>query len=323
MAYVRLLLIAVSLPVLFADTVARQTSAGEYFSSPVMAYVYDRDANELRALLGMPGAAHFSAPLALPEHSSQVRVAPGSDWFLADIEDRMIAMPLTGGASAAVGAAGASYTAFSPSNRELGLYYPAENTLRIYTGLPGAPELSREYLLPGTSEDYVTGLAVADGGAAVYTVISGRVWRLSSGDDSAVLIYHTDGIGGLAFRPGSTELLLTDTTRTQVVAIADVNEPAPRTLLDAGAGLASPGAIAITGDTLHVAADRTLWSLGLADGSVRAREVPGTGALSTLRLNGALLLDAPRGAPAWILSDLANEGQLSFVPAVVNEESVQ
>src|SRR5450432_1015168 len=51
--------------------------------SPAMGYVVRGDTPELRAMLGIPGAARFSDPIALPDGTVAAEVAPGHRWVLA------------------------------------------------------------------------------------------------------------------------------------------------------------------------------------------------------------------------------------------------
>ena len=309
-------------PLAFADTPPRRAALEPSFGGAILGYVYNQDARELRALLGIPGAAHFSAPLALPEHTSAAHVAPGHDWALLQIEDRLAVLSLTGGEVAPLSEGVARPVSFSPSGREVAFYLPAQQRLVVYTGLPSSPTLAGNFAIAGASEDDVRLLAVADGAKTIaYSVESGRIWRLRPGDETAVLIYHTDAIGGLAFRPRQDQLFVSDASRTEVVLIEDLDSPSWRTLLDAHSGLQAPGSLLVLGESLHIADGKKLWTVALAGSGVESWEVPGVGSLQPLALEGAILLDAPAGAPAWVLSSANGSRLLNFVPAATKFET--
>jgi hypothetical protein len=310
-------------PRVFGDTPAGRDALQPSFSGAVLGYVYNQESRELRALLGIPGAAHFSDPIPLPEHVSAAYVAPGHDWALLQIEDRLAVLRFAGSELTPLTEGVARYVAFSPSGREVAFYLPAERRLVVYTGLPATPTLAGNFAIAGAWEDDVRQLALADRASTIaYSVESGRVWRLRPGDETAVLVYHTDAIGGLSFRPGHDQLFVSDATRTEVVVIEDIDSPSWRTLLDAHRGLETPGSLLALGEWLHIAAGKTLWTVALSGNSVESREVPGTGSLQPLALEGAVLLDAPSGAPAWILSGSNGNRLLNFVPAAVKPEAL-
>src|SRR5262252_7271852 len=67
-------------------------------SGPVAGYVTAPGASGLRAILGVPGALRFSEPLSAPDGITNIRIAPGQEYALAERAGSAIILSLSAGA---------------------------------------------------------------------------------------------------------------------------------------------------------------------------------------------------------------------------------
>src|SRR2546426_10421043 len=74
--------------ILVCIIISSGTSPGQQLiQKPLLGFVYDEDAGEVRAILGIPGALVFSDPLALPAEVTNVHFAPGQKYAIVERTD--------------------------------------------------------------------------------------------------------------------------------------------------------------------------------------------------------------------------------------------
>lgn len=117
------------------------------FATPVVGYSIQVEARQVRLILGIPGATHYSDPIAFPPEATAVQAAPGHRWMLAQrdsgaslwIPETNREVPLS---------ATPDRIAFSPTGSAVALYNSAQRRLIVYSGLPDAPSQVASIQLP-------------------------------------------------------------------------------------------------------------------------------------------------------------------------------
>jgi hypothetical protein len=138
-------------------------------SGPRLGLIFDRAAEGLRPISGIPGAAITGAPLRLGFAISRAEISPAQDAALV-VKTRGAAVALVrvaGGAWVAASLDGVEPApdsmAFSPSGGAAALYYAAGH-VQILTGLPAAATVASEVDVSGLPAP-VTAMAVDDTGS--------------------------------------------------------------------------------------------------------------------------------------------------------------
>jgi hypothetical protein len=277
---------------------------------------------ELRAILGVPGAAVFSDPLLTPSDATSVRIAPGRPYaWIERGGDAPAILSLNGtragNASPLPGALpAADLVAFSPTGRSAVLFSAASRRLQVVTGLPDTPNVSQDLdaaLLPGAPES----LAVSDDGATVL-LASRRAVHLLSPSSAARLILNLSGQAALAFLPNSSDAAIADRGAGSVHLLHNSGGSVSSGVVAAGLDGLEDLASTTDGQTLVLtspAANR-IWTVGVRTGEVRgfdSRIRPAT--LSRMGDGDTFLIASEPGEPAWIFVPENGEGRTVFVPA--------
>jgi hypothetical protein len=294
-----------SLPVFSADTSS--------VDSPMMGYVVRPEATpqmnvgpELRAMLGIPGAARFSDPLPLPDSTVAAEVAPGHAWVLviraadalAYIPASQLSTPLPGGGVPQA-------WAFSPSGSRMALSYPDRGEIVLLSGLPGNPKIEKTLAIAAFDS-----FAAGDNGTLVYS--SGN--QLFTGDGQ--FLYGSDRLGAMSFAAARDSIILFDSAIASLVEVG---------VLNASSRVVATG-LAAAPDTLFAGADRiyagntaagTVSLIEYADGSIASQNV-NVSRIAPSAIAGTMLVSFDWNGPAWLIGVQG----VSFVPAIV-KQSVQ
>jgi hypothetical protein len=309
-----------------------RTSPGQQqlIQKPLLGFVYDKDAGEVRAILGVPGALVFSDPLALPAEVRNVHFAPGQKYAIVERSGgapvSLLRFPgvnpgeVTEIPSSIVEP---SIVSFSPGGGSVAVYSSSEGLLEIIAGLPDTPRLLRDSTrddLPGD----VKLLAVSDGGTALEGTVNGEVYRLPLGA-AAEFVFNVTDLGGLTFAPSSDDALLFDHDGGRAILLQNVTGAVSHRLLAGELNeLDGPIILHLNGGTARItsAASSHLWQIDLRTLQVQDLSLPGAPAmLKQLRASGKFLLSSESGQPAWILDTTGLMGSFYFVPAVPSSES--
>jgi hypothetical protein len=184
--------------------------------SPVLGFVYAADISELRTILGIPGASRLSGPLALPSGVINVIFAPGQQCALAEQANgapiSVIAFPAANPVALVEipnAIAHPDIVAFSPSGGNAAVYSVSEQRLQIITGLLSTPRVARD-IASGALPDDAQLLAIADDGITLLEgTVSNDVYILVEASGPQ-FIHSAEDLGGMAFTPGSHDLLVFD-----------------------------------------------------------------------------------------------------------------
>jgi len=272
--------------------------------SPMMGYVVRPEVPELRAMLGIPGAARFSDPLPLPEGTTAAEVAPGHAWVLvvraADAvaylpgSQSVVELPTGGGVPAA--------WAFSPTGSRLALSYPDRGAVVLLSGLPSTPKLEATLTIAAFDA-----FAAGDNGAFVYRTGN----RMFTGDGH--FLYESESLGPLAFEPGSDSVLVFDGSNSSLMEVGVTS--ASRRVVATGLAF-TPKSLFAGRDRIYAgsSAAGTVALIEYADGSIASQSV-NVSRIVPSGIAGTMLVSFDSDGPAW----LVNSQGVSFVPAVVKQ----
>jgi len=301
-----------------AGTSGRRVHAG---SEPV----YSGARLRLNAIVGVPGSAALSGPLAIPANVASIHFAPGQEYAIVEMEPgESVALAQFAGtqmlppAALPTGLMAPDLISFSPSASAAVLFSAAQPRVAVLTGLPGTPQLARQMEGSALPAD-ISELAIADDGATIIAGTSdGRVLLLA-GDGSQRLLYSAGELGGIAFVPGSSDAVVFDRQGGRAMLIANAaTAPAMRPLAE---GLSAPqtGASMLQVDTRAVVVSATgasdVWRIDLQTQQVQ--DIHLSSALTMmqpLRAAGRYLLSAQPGQPAWVLDTSGETSGVFFVP---------
>ncbi len=279
-------------------------------------------ATEVRAILGVPGAAMVGTPVPLPRGIASVYFAPGENYALVEQLEGTMALVEFSGAQAGplLAVPGAisrpDIVAFNPSASAAAIFSAGEGRVLIITGLPGSPQVSADISVAGLPG--IQMLALADDGATLLAGTSdGRVLVLRA-SGSPELAYSAGALGGIAFAPASTNALVFDGDGSKALLLQNVaSAPAVRLLAEGLPGLSGAAVLQFDGGAAVVGAmnAKGLSRIDLETLHVDNMTLPaGLTMLQPLRAPHRFLLSAQPGQPAWILDTSGAAGAVYFVP---------
>ena len=305
------------LPVLLAGILYSADIGG-----PIAGYAIDSSQAQLRAILGVPGAFAFSAPLTLPSGVSRLRLAPGQDYAIAERSGNapVILILRSGSVDRITPIAGAmevsDWIAFSSRAGSAMLISTEAHRLQVVTGLPASPRISIDIDLNGLPEAPATGAVSEDGGLVVLASRT-TLYRLSDAADAQLLL-SLGGIPSVSI-VNSTDVAVADSSTGAVHVVRNIASNAEAHVVVSG--LANIGDMfpSQDGKSLFVAEreDGAVRSVDLASGEVRTYATPaGRIELLPLRNRDTFLLAAEPGRPGWVFYRDGLEGRVVFVPAI-------
>lgn len=296
-------------------------------SAPMVGYSVQQSPLEVRAILGVPGATHYSDPFALPAAADSVRIAPHHRWLLVVRSDGAAVAwkPETGQAAELVGVTSLpDLMAFGNSGSDAIFYWKAARRMAVYRGLPDAPALAGEANDVDWPSD-LRKLALSEGGqlAAGFTK-RGQVLLLAvNGEAVRRLLFEDAPVAALAFR-GATRSLLSLVNGG--VSLSIVDEPlqggAPRQLVELPAPVKAGAQIDASDERYVAVADHASARLMRVDtitGASRIVDIEGSAEMQSLRNRGGLLLQGGVGSAARIFTGGETQDELAYVPALVQQ----
>jgi sugar lactone lactonase YvrE len=291
--------------------------------SPLLGYAAQQSPPELRAILGVPGAAVFSDPLSLPRRTMRLRLAPGQQYAIIERAQEDPAVLLlngteTGGIAVIPGAVRAlDSVSFSPSGRSAVLISQGLGRLQVITGLPQAPQLAKDIdlrLLPELPDN----AAVSDDGGSVLFSSAGAVYLVLP-DGSATIVLSVTPTASIAFLPASTTAAIGDPGTGSLYLFQRLAGGTVASLL--ASGLPGLGQVAASGDgkMLYVTDTQSqrIWSVNVASGAVGQFDLQVSASkLDRLRNADTFLISSEPGLPGWIFFRQGEDARTVFVPAV-------
>jgi hypothetical protein len=194
---------------------------------PRLGLIFDRAAEDLRPITGIPGAAITGDPLSLGFPISNAEISPAQDSALV-VRARPFSVALvhmSGGDWVATPLSGVQPAplsmAYSPGGSAAALYY-RDGSVQILTGLPAAPAVAGEIDLSGLPA--VTAMAVNDTGSFVL-VAAGQaepvsLFRAAPGSAPS-LLGSFRSVSSVRLFNGGQQALVTDVLAETVYQISD------------------------------------------------------------------------------------------------------
>lgn len=254
------------------------------FSGPTLGFAPGGTPSQLQPILGIPGAARLGAPVSLPTAVTQVYLAPGHTFALAaqgaSAPTALVMLRNTSGivphpalTPLTRALANPDLVAFSPIGQSAVLYSQASGRVQIYTGLPNTPRLAQDISNLPIAD--IRLLAVSDDAQLlVLADATSTVYALSPGA-AAVPVYYSDQVSGLAFAPGSHEVIVCDLNlRTAAVLQPLTGQLTFAIALDSAC---RPRAAAVTRDgtiLLACSLEGYVWAVDRQAGLINSYQVP-------------------------------------------------
>lgn len=295
--------------------------AAQKVEAPVLAYIWDAAAAELRPVWGSVGSATVGDPIETGLAVSAAAVSPRQDYILVLAGDGRAAVlfdPKTRAARPLAGVrAGASRIALSPDGSAAALCFDGLGSIQIIAGLPSTPGEPVEMHLAELAAP-LRHLAVSDDGGLVLLVdASGEATAVSTAPGRAhTRIGVAKPINGIAFFPQSHDAVIAGEADVDAVRAAGG-------LVRLGGGLPGPSSLAVSRDGSAVVlaqADgkvRLFYPAGAATADLDCQCAPG----EVAALNGRALfrLSNLSGDSALPLLDAESaKPKLSIVPPTLN-----
>jgi hypothetical protein len=294
-------------------------------TAPVTGYVADPSQPELRIILGLPGALHYSHPLLLPRGTTRVRVAPGRDFAWVERHDAAPAVLfLSGGpvdrlAPVEGALAAADWVAFSPGATAVVLYSSSSGRLQVLTGLPDAPQVSLD-LDASVLPEQPAEAAVSDDGSILLVASPSAVYLIPPGG-AAQIVVSGEQFQALAMMPNGKGAVVADGATGSVYLIRNLaSAPLARALVSglAGIGKLQP---AWDGGSVFVAQPdaKTVSIIDVATGGTQSFgvDVPPV-SLDALDIRDAFLISSQPGETGWIFLRNGSGAGTVFVPAAAS-----
>ena len=288
---------------------------------PVSGIVFDQNAQALRPVLGIPGAAYLAAPLVSgidaaavsPDGSSALAVVDGRLSLIAGLKNLAPAIAPIEGALSAV-----DRFAWSPDGATAAVYSSRDNRFQVLSDLRKTPAAGPA--IDAAIEGTVTALAVDRAGEVLAGAASGDaggVYLL--GPDGPRLILKAGTPVALVFANGERDLYVADRTGQRIWSVQGFAGAAAAVVF--ADGVSSPVGLQLSADGKRIfvasAETRALSVLDTASGaSLGSLELDC--APTGLRAFGSdvWLLNSDRGSeePLYVI-DGAGEPAAWFVPA--------
>jgi hypothetical protein len=288
-----------------------------------MGYVAASSPRELRAILGVPGAAVFSDPLLLPEDVTRVRVAPGQSYALIERNNQETAvLPLSGGlagAAVAIGGAlqAADFVSFSPSGRSAILISATAGRLQAITGLPELPQVVEDLDVSALPETPCAA-AISDDAGSVLLSSSRTVYLLSPDGSTRFVGAVADG-ASLAFLPSSGKAAIADRAVGSVYLFQPQTGGSLVSLVATGLNTTGEITASADGELLYVTdpGGQHIQSVKVLSGEVRSFDLPVPPLkMDRLKSTDTFLISTEVGRPGWILFRDGNNLSTAFIPAI-------
>jgi len=296
---------------------SNSTAAGAVADGAELGLAWNAGDATLRPVLGVPGSAQFGASVVPAGSYSAAAFSPQSQ--LALVTDKksnlyLLALPAAQPVLLAQGAPANAAIVFAPLGRYAAVFAPGASSAILISGLPQQPAAAQTpagatVQAAAVSDAGTLLLAASTSGGTAITAIT------ASGARSTVATLA--GYGGMAFLPGSEDILLADSAAN---TLSRVHNGVMQTLATAKDGLNQPFAAAASLDN-HWAvtanrADGTLVRVDLtsATPTVRASCTCSPSTLLPLNGNAVFELTAPGTSASWMIEADDLTPRVLFIP---------
>jgi hypothetical protein len=285
--------------------------------TPVLGFAGGGGGVELRALLGIPGAARFSDPVPVPPFTSLFQIAPGHRYAVVEQAGRrwIGVMPLDATTTSddpqisplPFSIAPMPSVIFSPTGTAAAFYSQIAGKLQTISNLPQGQFDFEDYSssLPSTRvliaiSDDAQRLLLADTNGTVY---------LLTPNSSPSIIYQSTDISAIAFIPNGHAAIIADRSLNAVLWLQDVGAGSSgQVIASAADGILYPQAIAVTGDGAEVmigdSTQPNIWLANLNTGTVVEYGAPSAPSMFDRARDANTFLVSPpsSSSPKWLLT---------------------
>ena len=318
MRAIRTVFLVFLLPVLpgFPDATAQM-------QRPLLGFVVGTNQIDVRAVLGIPGAAVMSDRLQLPAEVEKVHFAPKQQYAVLERNTDLPMSILTFAGSEPgpiFDVAGilnkANVLSFSPNGTKLVLYSSAERRLQLINGLPEAGQVVREINSDDLPEEDLRFVALNDTGLTLLVATNQSIYRVAKGRPPEFL-NNVGNLVGMRFRPQSDDALTLDSDIGELSLLQNLESSPSRRLLLDGLNIDRHTILQID-DEAAIIANKTanvVWQVDLGTSVIQEfllSTSPVT--LQDLRASHSFLLSYDDDQPAWILSKSEETRAVYFVP---------
>ncbi len=305
----------------------RDVPSARSVRGPILGFAVD-DADGVRLIRGMPGAASFSAPVASVRGLAAWAVSSERGYILG-VPDRAGRLVLLRNLDALpervelpADAGPGTLIALSPLGSAAAVFDAAGNRLIVFGGLPDHP-FPRWRLATDALPGPIQALAVADEGGAVLAAAGKALVRLRPAA-AWEFVAPLAGSARLAFVPGRDEAVYLDGVALEAALVRFTASGVSLEPLFGGRdGLREPVAVAVGSDARIVyVADAALPGVYAFDlrshilSTVRSPHEP----VTLARLRGARLFRLTTGAsgPVYLYDGSRGAPHVAFIPAAVD-----
>lgn len=288
------------------------------FAAPLMGYVHDAAASQVRPITGTPGAATAGAGVAMPDIERMVLAGDGSFAIVSANGAETLSIvrfASLGPETRSIVDVPARFdkAVLSPGSTAALLYSKECHCMRVIESLRATPALLRTIALPEGSE--VRALAIAD---------NARVAAVSIKDGTALLYSEAQlrtvaiSAGALTFDGTGDRLIAVDADGRTVNLVTNLGEsPAVIDLLSERDGLSSPQAATFGSDTSILVADASAGVIVFNETDRTSRIIgclcrPST--LEAIAKPGLYRLSGLDGGTVWLLDMSGDTPRTFFVP---------
>jgi len=252
--YALLLQFVVGASALFpiAPAVAGQLPSA--LAGPVLGFLFNSGTGKMQPLQGMLGNSTMGAPVEIGISISQVlplgprqaiaSAEESSEILMLDMESSPVSVRAVPEAPARPSQAGASQHGSAAA-----LYYAADRTVLVVTGLPLAPKVSRRVDLSALGLP-LTRIAISDDGTVLAFAIAEDGQESLYGwtqDFSTRYLMSLDSIGGLTVRGDGNAIIVADRRANVVYAVWNARASTVRQLLATShEGVSEPVGVAVS-----------------------------------------------------------------------------
>lgn len=301
-------------------------------AGPQLGLVWNASDATLRPLTGVPGAASLGAPVFSPGAYSAAAWSRSSRSTLL-IDPKGNLQLLTAGSSQPAtltsGVQSGASIVFAPRGSYAVVFTPGAKSALLVSGLTQQPAASTinaaAPIQAAAVSDQGTVAIASAGGSGAVTVTA------SSGGGSASTLASAGGFGGMAFLPGSEDLLVADSVAN---TLSRIHSGSATVLASSKDGLNRPLAVSASADARWAVtanhADGTLVRVDLTGATATSKSscscTPSQ--LTALAGNAVFELDAPGSgsgsgsgtAPGWMIEADDTTPRVLFIPSVQTKQ---
>lgn len=205
-----------------SGTTGAVTFQGGTLSASVIGYAWDSSIRGLRPIVGVSGASSLGAPIfAGYQYTSAAACIQRKYALFTDAKNSVFLARLPSGQPTALssGLSSKQQLRLSPSGSAALIYAPDQTSVILIQGLPQSPQLQK-LLIPSSLT--ISQAVVSDAGLVAFASDSPGgvlVVRSFTPSGSVTQIGQVSSLGGLAFLPRSTSLVMAD-SRQNTISLA-------------------------------------------------------------------------------------------------------